>query len=166
MANVAYPLKQVLEVKQKRVEDAEKLVQEKRLALQKEQEKLVEREKERDKAIKHHTDKLMQLRHSLDEGTTSDKILQMKAYLKVAKERVKVEEKKVKEQQDQVEIANKNLQAAQLELRLKRQEVDKMHTHRQDWEKQMRKEEEIIEGREQDEIGTVIFSAKQRLSAS
>lgn len=166
MATVAYPLKQVIEVKQKRVEDAEKVVQEKRIALQKEQEKLAQREADRDKAIKHHSDKLNQLRRSLDEGTTTDKILQMKAYLKVAKERVKIEEKKVKEQQDQVEIATKNLQMAELELRMKRQEVDKLHTHRKDWEKQMRKEEEIIEGREQDEIGTIIFSARQRLRAS
>lgn len=166
MATIAYPLKQVIEVKQKRVEDAEKVVQEKRLALQKEQEKLAQREAERDKAVQHHKDKLTQLRRSLDEGTTTDKIMQMKAYLKVAKERVKVEEKKVKEQQDQVEIATKNLQMAELELRMKRQEVDKLHTHRKDWEKQMRKEEEIMEGREQDEIGTVIFSAKHRLRAS
>lgn len=166
MATTTYPLKQVIEVKQKRVEDAEKLVKEKQIALQKEQEKLQQREAERDKAVNHHLDKLTQLRQSLDEGTTTDKIIQMKVYLKVAKERVKVEEKKVKEQQDQVEIASKNLQMANLELRMKRQEVDKLQTHRKDWEKQMRKEEEIIEGREQDEIGTIIFSARQRLSAS
>ncbi len=166
MAKVAYPLKQVLEVKQKRVEDAEKLVQEKKIALEKEKEKLLEREAERDKAIKHHLDKLTQLRKCLDEGTTTDKIMQMKAYMKVAKERVLVEEKKVKEQEAQVEIAAKNLQMAEHELRVKRQEVDKLQTHRKDWEKQMRKEEEIIEGREQDEIGTIIFSARQRLKAS
>lgn len=165
MATAVYPLKQVIEVKQKRVEDAERVVQEKKIALEKEKEKLKQREADRDKAIKHHSDKLNQLRRCLDEGTTTDKIMQMKAYLKVAKERVKVEEKKVKEQQDQVEIATKNLQMAELDLRMKRQEVDKLHTHRKDWEKQMRKEEEIIEGREQDELGTIIFSARQRLAS-
>lgn len=162
MAQMIYPLKQVIEVKQRRVEEAEKAVKEKQEALAREKEKLVQREADRDKAIHHHTDKLTQLRKELDEGTTSDKVLQMKAYLKVAKERVKLEEKKVKEQQDQVDIANKNLQAAQNELRLRRQEVDKLETHRKDWIKQMRKEEEIVEGREQDELGTIIFSAKQR----
>lgn len=162
MAQIIYPLKQVLEVKQKRVEEAEKAVKEKLAALEKEKEKLAQREADRDKAIKHHTAKLMQLRSELDQGTTSDKILQMKAYLKVAKERVKIEEKKVKEQQDQVDIAAKNLQNAQNELRLRRQEVDKLETHRKDWFKQVRREEEVIEGREQDEIGTIIFSAKQR----
>lgn len=162
MAKAVYPLKQVLEVKKKRVEDAEKVVIEKRAALEKEKEKLAQREADRDKAIAHHTAKLVQLRSELDEGTTSDKVLQMKAYLKIAKERVKVEEKKVKDQQDQVDKATKELQMAELELRMKRQEVDKLETHKKDWLKEMRKEEEIIEGREQDEIGTVIFSLKHR----
>jgi flagellar biosynthesis chaperone FliJ len=162
---MVYPLKQVLEVKQKRVEEAEKAVKEKMEALAKEKEKLAQREAERDKAISHHTDKLNQLREEMDHGTTTDKILQMKAYLKVAKERVKIEEKKVKEQQDQVDIATKNLQTAQNELRMRRQEADKIETHRKDWIKQMLKEEEIIEGREQDEIGTIIFSARQRQQA-
>lgn len=160
----AYPLKQIMEVKVRRVEEAEKLVKEKRAALEAEKEKLKKREEDRDKAVKHHVDKLTQLRKSLDEGTTTDKIMQMKAYLKVAKEKVKVEEKKVKDQQDQVEIATKNLTNAQNELRLRRQEVDKIETHKKDWIKQMQKEEELIEGREQDEIGTVIFSSRQRLS--
>ena len=86
----------------------------------------------------------------------------MKVYLKIAKERVQVEEKKVKDQRDQVEKAAKDLQMAELELRMKRQEVDKLETHKKDWLKEMRKEEEIIEGREQDEIGTIIFSSKHR----
>lgn len=162
MAKQDYPLKQVLDVKYKRVEDAEKVVVQKKEALEKEKQKLIEREKDRDKAIDHYNAKLIQLRQSLDEGTSSEKILQMKAYLKVAKERVKVEEKKVKDQKDQVEIAAKNLQMAQHELRVKRQEVDKIENHRKDWQKELQKEEQIIEGREQDEIGNVIYLTKSR----
>lgn len=161
MAKPVYPLKQVLEVKQKRVDDAEKVVQEKMKALEAEKQKLVEREKDRDKAIAHHTDKLNQLRQCLDEGTTTDKIIQMKNYMKVAKEKVKIEEKKVKDQQEQVNIASKNLQEAQNQLKLRRLEVDKLDTHRKDWHKEMLKEEEVIIGREQDEIGNIIFSTKR-----
>ncbi len=159
---IIYPLKQVLEVKIRRVENAEKVVVEKKKALEAEEKKLKEREAERDKTKAHYEAKLTQLRDELDQGTTTDKIMQMKVYLKVAKERVKVEEKKVKDQQDQVEKASKDLQMAQLELRLKRQEVDKLETHKKDWLKEMRKEEEIVEGREQDEIGTIIFSSRHR----
>lgn len=162
MAQV-YPLKQVLEVKVRRVEEAERVVTEKKKALELEKEKLKQREADKEKAINHHLAKLTQLRQSLDEGTTTDKIMQMKAYLKVAKERVKVEEKKVKDQQDQVEIAQKNLNEAENNLRLKRKEVDKLEFHKKDWLKEMKREEEIAEGREQDEIGTVIHSSKKRL---
>ncbi len=163
MAQKIYPLKQVMEVKQRRVDEAEKVVKERKELLQKEKDKLLEREKERDKAIQHHDDKLRQLREVLDAVTTTDKILQMKAYLKIAKEKVRIEEKKVKDQQEQVHVATKNLEQAENDLKMRRQEVDKLETHRKDWLKEMRKEEEILEGREQDELGTIIFSGQQRL---
>lgn len=162
MGKIVYPLKQVLEVKQKRVEDAEKVVMEKKLALEKELEKLAEREADRDKVKTHMKDKLTQLRAMLDEGTTSPKIQQAKAYLKVVQEKLIAEEKKVKEQQDQVATAEKNLELAREELRRKRQEVDKLHTHRKDWEKEMQKELDVIEGREQDELGNIIFTTRNR----
>lgn len=157
MTNPIYPLEQVLAVKRRRVEDAEKVVKEKLQALEKEQEILAQKEAERDKVQRHHDDKLKQMRDEMDRGTTSPKIQQMKVYLKVVKERVAVEEKKVKDQQQQVEAAEKNLEAAREELRLKRQEVEKLVTHRVDWFKEMRKEQEVIEGREQDELGSIIF---------
>ncbi|MBA3720897.1 MAG: type III secretion T3S chaperone [Parachlamydiaceae bacterium] len=164
---IVYPLKQIIEVKQKRVEDAEKVVLEKKLALQKEQEKLAQREAERNKVKKHQQDKLTQLRDTLDHVMTSPKVQQMKVYLKIVDEKLKVEEKKVKDQQELVNVAVKNLELAQDDLRKKRQEVDKLVTHKKDWEKEMRKEYDIIEGREQDELGTVIYftqKPKKKLS--
>jgi hypothetical protein len=159
---MAYPLAQIIQVKQKRVEDQEKVVKEKREALRREEEKLREREADRDKAKNHYKDKLQQLRNEMDHATTTDKIQSMKVYLKVAEEKVAVEEKKVREQKAQVELAEKAVQVALEELRIKRQDVDKLLTHKKDWEREMLKELEIIEGREQDELGTVIFSSNQR----
>ena len=147
-----------MEVKQKRVDDAEKVVKEKIQALEKEKQILAQKEAERDKVKKHHDAKLKQMREEMDKGTTSPKLQQMKAYLKVCKDRIVAEEKKVKDQKQQVETAEKNLEAARNDLKLKRQEVDKLVTHRTDWNKEMRKEQEVIEGREQDEIGSIIFS--------
>lgn len=162
MAKVVYPLQQVLQVKEKRVEDAEKVVAEKKLALQKEQEILAKREEEREAARKHMQDKLDQMRYEMDHGTTSPKIQQMKAYLKVVQERLKVEDKKVETQKEQVAIAEKNVELAQEELRRKRQEVDKLLTHRKDWLAELKKEEEIVEGREQDELGSVMYMIHQK----
>lgn len=161
-SNAVYPLKQVIEVKKRRVEDAEKVVIEKKAALQKEEEKLAQREAERDKVKNHKNDKLTQLRAELDHATTSPKVQQMKVYLKVVEEKLKVEEKKVRDQQEQVKIAEKNLEQAKEDLRKKRQEVDKLLTHQKDWEKEMRKEREVIEGREQDELGNVIYISRHK----
>lgn len=80
---VRYPLEPVLSIKKDRVDRAEKVVKEKRRLLELEQEKLRERESERDKVKNHYMQKIRQLREQLDDGTTSDAILKMKAYIKV-----------------------------------------------------------------------------------
>ncbi len=164
MAKKDYPLQQILEIKRKRVEDAEQVVRLKQHALDAEKEKLEKQQAARDKVKQHRMDKLTQLRAELDHGTTSPKIQQMKAYLKVVEEKLKVEEKKVNDQQVKVDAAAKELEDAKHHLFLKRQEVEKIQTHRGDWEKEMRKEDEIIDGREQDEMGTIIHGARRRES--
>lgn len=161
MNKPVYPLKQIIEVKQRRVEEAEKVVREKKEILRKEEEKLKQREAERDKVKNHKADKLKQLRDEMDHGSTSPKIQQMKVYLKVVEEKLAIEEKKVKDQQEQVNNALKQLEQAQSDLRKKRQEVDKIINHKRDWEKEIKKEMEIIEGREQDELGSIIFTSQQ-----
>jgi len=98
----------------------------------------------------------------MDQATTSPKIQQMKIYLKVVEEKLKIEEKKVKDQQEQVNAAQKKVDEAKLDLQRKRQEVDKLLTHQKDWEKERRKELAVIEGREQDELGSMIHTARQR----
>jgi len=55
------------------------------------------------------------------------------------------------------------LQAAIDDLKLKRQQVDKLLDHRKMWTKEMRKEMEIIEAREQDELGSTTFINFKRL---
>ncbi len=161
MPNI-YPLEQVLSVKRKRVESAEEVVKEKRKALEAEQTKLKKIEAERDTVKNHYQSKLQQMREELDKETTSDKIQQMKAYLKVVKERLKTEEKKVDDQKEQVKLAEKNLEVAKMELKQRRLEVDKMVSHKEDWIKEMRKEEEIRLGREQDELGNVMHLIHKR----
>jgi flagellar export protein FliJ len=157
-----YPLKQVLEIKKRRVEEAEKVVQAKRQALEQEQEKLAQAEAARDKVKKHHDDKLVQLRQEMDRTTTSNKIQQMKAYLKVVKEKLAVEDKKVKDQKVRVETAEKELEEARHQLFLKRQEVDKVEMHKTSWQKEKRKADEIEEEKEMDEIGNVTHLIHQK----
>lgn len=162
MAKIVYPLAEVITVKKRRVEVAEQVLRDKQEILRKEQEILEQRKAERDKVVQHHDEKLAQLRDELDHSTTSPKVQQMKAYLKVVKERVAQENKKVKDQEEQVAIAQKNVDLAREDLNRKRLEVEKLETHRADWEKEMRRELEVVMGREQDELGSVVFNMKQR----
>lgn len=158
----SYPLAQVLEVKQRRVEAAEKVVSEKLAVLQKEQKKLEEREAERDKVKLHKEEKLQQLREILDKESTSPKIQQMKSYLKVVDEKLKIEEKKVADQKKIVEKAEKDLEVAKEDLRQKRVEVDKIAMHKKDWEKGVKKELEIQETKETDELGSMTYSMQKK----
>jgi len=162
MSLPVYPLMQIVEVKQRRVEEAEKVVREKQSVLDKENEKLAQREAERDQVKNHYLDKLKQLRTTLDSETTSTEIQQMKVYIKIVDEKLKVEEKKVKDQKDQVTAAEKAVQTAKDHLKAKRQEVDKILGHKKEWEKEARRELTIIEAREQDELGSIIFMSKHK----
>jgi flagellar biosynthesis chaperone FliJ len=162
VANLKYPLEQVLAVKKDRVEKAQKVVDEKKRALEVEKNKLEKLVAERDAVLKHHKDKLAQLRKALDEGTTSDEVIRMKNYLKVVKERLVKEEAKVKAQQEQVRIAEKNLEAARADLQRKRVEEEKILLHKEHWEKEMQAEIAKKEAKEHDEIGQLLHESKKR----
>lgn len=162
MSKIIYPLEQVLSVKHRRVEEAEKVLVEKQKILEKEEELLKQREQERDLVLKHNAEKMQQLRDELDSGTTSPKVQQMKAYIKVVKEKLIVEEKKVADQKERVEAAKANVELAKAALKKRRTEVDKLVSHKKDWVKEIRKELQIIEESNLDEIGSVIYTVNQR----
>nr|6WA9_L Chain L, CdsO [Chlamydia pneumoniae]6WA9_M Chain M, CdsO [Chlamydia pneumoniae]6WA9_N Chain N, CdsO [Chlamydia pneumoniae]6WA9_O Chain O, CdsO [Chlamydia pneumoniae]6WA9_P Chain P, CdsO [Chlamydia pneumoniae]6WA9_Q Chain Q, CdsO [Chlamydia pneumoniae]6WA9_R Chain R, CdsO [Chlamydia pneumoniae]6WA9_S Chain S, CdsO [Chlamydia pneumoniae]6WA9_T Chain T, CdsO [Chlamydia pneumoniae] len=87
-------------------------MKEKRRLLEIEQEKLREKEAERDKVKNHYMQKIQQLRDLLDEGTTSDAVLQIKSYIKVVAVQLSEEEEKVNKQKEVVLAASKELEKA------------------------------------------------------
>jgi flagellar biosynthesis chaperone FliJ len=157
-----YPLEQIALIKQKKLDEAEKTLREKKQALEREQEKLAEVEKERDEVKGHRLDKLTQLRSKMDEGAPSDKIQQMRYYLKVVDEKLKVKENKVKDQLKQVENAKQQVETARSDLIKKQQAVEKMQLHRKEWEQEMKALAEHKEGLESDEMGSTIHQRKKR----
>ena len=162
MAKLEYPLEEILSIKRKRVDEALEELKRKELAHQHEKEILAQKEAERDKVLNHRNDKLQQLRDTLDHETRSTKVQQMKAYLKIVKEKLIVEEKKVEDQKEQVEIARTNVEIAKEELRLRRKEVDKLEKHREEWFKKAKKEQAIAEEKEMDEMGSIMFLSQMR----
>lgn len=162
MPSSRYPLEQLQQIKNKRLQEAEKSLREKKEALAKEQEKLVQTELERDEVLKHREAKLAQFRQTLDEGTTSDKIQQMKQYLKVVEEQLKVKETRVKEQKKQVELAEAAVEAARAELIKKQRDVEKLDIHRKEWDKEIKIALEHRENIEGDEMGANIHERRKR----
>jgi len=159
---LAYPLEEVLGIKHRRVEEAEREVQQKKEELQKQQEILAQKEAERDKVLNHRNEKLAQLRETMDSQCYTREIEQARAYLKIVKKRLAEEEKKVEEQKEQVDIAEKNLELAKQELVLRRKEADKLEEHKVEWTKEAKKELEEEEAREQDEMGSMIFLGRMQ----
>lgn len=155
-----YPLLEVLEIKHRRVEVAEKVVKEKLKLLEIEKEKLKAREAERDKVQSHLKDKFAQLRQEFSHSTTSNKIDQIKVYIKVVQERLAVEEKKVRDQKGQVELAEKNVEIAKAQHKARMKEEDKIKTHREIWEKETMRELEIEEVRQTDDTGSTMFLSR------
>jgi len=157
-----YPLEQLAIIKQKKLDEAEKILREKKSALDRELEKLAVVEKERDEVKDHRFAKLTQLRAKMDEGAPSDKVQQMRYYLKVVDEKLKIKENKVKEQQKQVENAKKQVEIARTDLLKKQQDVEKIQMHREEWEKEMKAIAEQKEGIESDEMGSSMHQRRQR----
>ncbi len=157
-----YPLAEVIEIKVRRVEEAEKVVLKCEEALEKEKEKLRKCEAARDKVKNHKQAKVDQLREMYDAGTTSDKIKQCKVYIAVVHEKLEEEEKKVLAQKEEVKAAEKSLEAAKEDLRLKRKEVEKLETHREEWTKEVKKELQLKEAIQQNELGSIMFINQMR----
>lgn len=156
----AYPLKEVLDIKNRRVDLAEAVVKEKKKLLEIEEKKLKEREAERDKVKDHLHTKINQLRQEIDAGTTSDRIDRSKLYIKVVQEKLAVEEKKVQDQKKQVELAEKNVEIAKNQLKEREKERDKIIEHRKEWTKETTKELQVMATRSEDELGSTMFLSK------
>lgn len=160
-SNEPYPLEQIAQIKQKKLEEAEKILKEKKEALLKEEQKLKTIEAERDKVKEHRIHKLTQLRENLDAGTATDKIQQMKYYLKTVDEQLKIKEQKVKDQMKLVDTAKAAVESARTDYLKKHQDVEKLKLHREEWDRQQKRfaaYEEQIEG---DELGSAMHARKK-----
>ncbi|MCX6988127.1 MAG: type III secretion T3S chaperone [Chlamydiae bacterium] len=161
MSQSQYPLEQITVIKQRKLETAEKILKEKKQALQTEQDKCAALEKERDAVKSHWDDKLQQLRDTLDQSSTSDKIQQMKVYMKEVDIKLKQKEGKVTEQQKRVAVAEQHVEEARKEMIKREQDVEKMRLHKKEWDKEMKILAEQKESMEMDETGSSIYSRQK-----
>lgn len=157
-----YPLQQVYSIKKDRVTKAEKVVREKKELMQIEEDKLRKVKEKRDEVKSLLQQKINQLNTSFDEGTTSDKILQMKGYIEVVKTKLKDAEQQVVTQQKQLEKAEAALAQAIKDLKARRIEEEKIKMHKELWEKEDAKQQEQEEAKQQDELGQSVYEIKRK----
>ncbi len=151
-------------IKKNRFDQAVKTLQQKKEILEKEYEKLYDITQERDEVKTHKQAKLSQLRDTLDEGTTTDKIQQMKAYLKIVDDKLLDKEKKVKAQQTKVDLAQKQVDLATDELFQRKKDLEKLEIHKGEWEKEVRYWSAQKEAVEQEELGSAAHVVRKKES--
>ena len=149
-------------IKERRLEEAEKRLQEKKQLLATEQKKLKALEEEAKKVHDHKEEKIKQLDEELDQGTDSLRLDVSYKYLKVVHEDLARKKKKVLEQDKVVKKAEEQVHIARQEMLKKQQEVEKLNLHKSEWKKQVLKEIEHKEAIESDEIGSAKYSALKR----
>ncbi|MDA8773694.1 type III secretion T3S chaperone [Chlamydiia bacterium] len=158
---IVYPLDQVLSVKQKRLEEAEREVSKRKKALEEEEKRLEKCNKERQKVLDHYNEKKAQLIEKLDTGTTPNEIKWINRYLDVVKDKLTEEDKKVNAQKEQVDRANMELQKAKSMWKQRFKELEKMETHKEHWLKDAKMELHKEITKEQDELGSIMFISKR-----
>ncbi|OGN65072.1 MAG: hypothetical protein A3E80_00185 [Chlamydiae bacterium RIFCSPHIGHO2_12_FULL_49_9] len=158
---LSYPLEQMMEIKKTRFDQAVKTLEEKKAILEKAYEKLYDLTEERNIVAKHKADKLAQLRDALDEGTSTDKIQQMKVYIKTVDEKLAERQKKVAEQQKLVDLAQKQVDLATEDLFQKKKDLEKLEMHKQEWEKEVRYWTEQKEAALHDEQGSATHTIRK-----
>ena len=163
MKKPEYPLQQVSMIKHKRLEEAEKVLKEKKRLLEKEEEKLVAVKKKRDEVKKHKNVKIRKYMDEVMDGTTSDKIQLHEKYIKdVVEKELKEENKKVNDQKEIVKKAEEELEKAREDRLRKNLEVEKIKLHRIEWEKEMRMEMARAEGAINDELGANVHTIRKQ----
>jgi chromosome condensin MukBEF ATPase and DNA-binding subunit MukB len=157
-----YPLIEVIRIKKRRLDEAEKVLRDKKLILEKELEKLNTLQKQFDEAKKVFDNYLFKLREAMDAGEPSQKIDQHKLHLKELKERYLLAQKNVENQKKVVKTAEEAVEVARADYQLKEKEVEKLHIHKSEWNQAMKLEEQRGEDIKMDDISNATYSRKKK----
>ena len=157
-----YPLQQLMEIKRKRLEEAERALTKRKEELEEEEKKLEEAKNELQKVLDHKEEKMAQMRSEMDQGTTTDKIKQMKSYLEIVEDKRKAKDDKVKKQQLEVEKAETAVEEARQNVFQKQADVEKLKMHRKEWEAEQLYLEKQEEAKETEEMGTAMHVRKKK----
>lgn len=162
MGKEEYPLEQIATIKDKRLEEAEKVLRDKKAKCEEEKKRLQTFEEKRDEVKKHRQEKIRKHIEEMEQGTTSREIEIHQRYIQqVVDEELKEAEKKVNAQQKIVITAEEEVEKARKDYLKKTQDVEKIKLHRKEWTKDAKMQEVRDESLETDELGANIHSRKR-----
>lgn len=163
MKKKKYPLSQIVEIKKRRLEDAEIILKMKRSALEAAEKDLKEKRKKLNETQKLKLETIEKHFKKISEGTTSDVLKRHETYMKeVIEVKITEEKKAVDEQKKVVKEAERELEAARIDRLKKNQELEKIYMHKKEWTKEIQKEMVSEEAALGDELGTSMHARKSK----
>lgn len=158
-----YPLTQIEEIKKRRLEEAEKVLREKRLALDAAEKDLEEKRKALNATQALKLEMIEKYYEDIKKGTTSILMERHDNYIReVVNVKLAEEKKKVDDQKKVVKQATIALEIAKEERLKKNQELEKIHIHKKEWTKEVKKEIDLEEAGISDELGTSMHARKMK----
>ncbi len=157
-----YPLQQLMEIKLRRLEEAERELTKRKEELEEEEKKLEAAKKALQEVLDHKAEKMEQMRAEMDKGTTTDKIEQMKKYLDTVEDKRKVKDDAMKKQQLEVEKAETAVEEARQNVFRKQADVEKLKMHRKEWDAEQLYLEKQEDAKQTEETGTAMHVRKKK----
>lgn len=159
-----YRLQPVLNKREKAKQEAERVLGEAQKALALEKEKEAECERAIELAIQKKEDFKAEMNQKMMEGTLDvEKIKMHKNYLKSLDFEIEQARQRLEEQKVVVQQAEQVVEEKRMVLIDATKEFQAIEKHKENWIKQLKKEMEEAEQKEQEEIGNVLYvQRKQR----
>ncbi len=159
-----YPAEQILGLRQKAVEEAERLLRERRLATERERQKLAKLKEERLEIDRRKAAAQDEFQKRL--GQPGANIMMENERLVAYEKRCVVEaaakDAEIRQQDAEVKRAESREQDAKFELNQRIKELEAIKEHKKEWEKETRRELEEAEERKLEEIGEVMHTTRER----
>jgi len=156
-----YPLKQIAEIKKRRLEEAEKILRQRRDAFDKAEIELKERRKLLNESMNLKLEIIEKHYKKIENGTTADIMERHDHYIKeVINVKIAEEKKRVDAQKKVVKEAEAALELAKVDRLKKNQDLEKIYMHEKEWTTETRKEIDIEEAIVEDELGSIMHSRR------
>lgn len=164
MSAQKYRLQPVLDKREKKKKDAEKILADARAEVERQKQILKQREEDIEKAIQKKDKYTADLRTKMDAGMETGKITAGKAYIEVLKQNIVTAQKKAEEQKKVVESAEQKVQVAVAGVAEATKEMKVIEKHKENWQDAERKEAEEKEDKEQEEVAQSMYQQRKRQS--